>query len=52
MSTTTTLQQTANKLGISITVLREYMAAKAAEVTPRVITATPQRQSSALALGK
>ncbi len=50
MSTTTTLQQNAQKLGISVNVLREYMAAKLAEVAPR--TAPPQRQSSKLASGK
>ena len=52
MSNTTTLQQTAKKLGISVNALREYMAAKAAEVTPRVVITAPQRQSSALAPGK
>jgi hypothetical protein len=52
MSNTTTLKQIASKLGISVNVLREYMAAKAAEVTPRVATTAPQRPSNALALGK
>jgi hypothetical protein len=47
MPTTTTLQQTANKLGISVNALREYMAAKSAEVAPR--TMPPMRQ---LASGK
>lgn len=46
MTTTPTLQQTASKLGISVTALREYLAAKSAEVAPR--NTPPARQPSAL----
>jgi hypothetical protein len=42
MPTTTTLQQTAQKLGISMNALREYLAVKSAEVAPR--TTPPMRQ--------
>ena len=50
MPATTTLQQTAQKLGISVNTLREYLAAKSAEVAPR--NTPPMRQPLMPASGK